>query len=240
MGETANLGLALLEPSQAQKHVTVNEALVRLDALAKGVLVSRQVGGPPADAAEGAVWAVPEGASGAWAGQAGRLAIATGGGWSFVTPRAGWRAYVLDEGAALLHDGTRWTPEVTAASTSSPSGAETRIEVIEHDHRIRGEVMSDTEEVIPRNSLVLGVTARVIEEITGTVTSWKLGNIGESTRFGEGLGTEAGSYAEGLLASPMAYYANGRQLRLTATGGSFAGGRVRLAIHCIRLGVPGA
>ena len=132
MGETANLGLALLEPAQAQKHVTVNEALVRLDALAKGVLASRTVTEPPVARAEGAVWAVPEGAGGDWAGEAGRLAIATGGGWSFVTPREGWRAYVLDEGAALLHDGTRWTPEVTAPVASAPSGAETRIEVIEH------------------------------------------------------------------------------------------------------------
>ena len=32
MTDTSQLGLPLLEPAQAQKHVTVNEALVRLDA----------------------------------------------------------------------------------------------------------------------------------------------------------------------------------------------------------------
>ena len=34
MAETAKLTLPLLEAAQAQKHVTVNEALVRLDAAA--------------------------------------------------------------------------------------------------------------------------------------------------------------------------------------------------------------
>ena len=239
MGETANLGLALLEPAQAQKHVTVNEALVRLDALAKGVLASRTVTEPPVARAEGAVWAVPEGAGGDWAGEAGRLAIATGGGWSFVTPREGWRAYVLDEGAALLHDGTRWTPEVTAPVASASSGAATVIEVIEIDHRVGAGAISETVTVIPRGAIVLGVTARVIEEIAGTATTWRLGSPGFSDRFGSGLGTQAGSYAEGVLGAPTTYYTP-EKLKMTAMDGSFAGGLVRFAVHCIRLSVPGA
>ena len=35
MSETAKLGLALVQPAQAQKHVTVNDAFQRLDALAQ-------------------------------------------------------------------------------------------------------------------------------------------------------------------------------------------------------------
>ncbi len=239
MGETANLGLALLQPAQAQKHVTVNEALVRLDALAKGVLVSRQMATPPTEAADGAVWAVPEGPTGDWAGREGQLAIATGGGWSFVTPREGWRAYVLDEGAALLHDGTRWTPEAAAPTASSPSGARTRIEVVDLDHRVGSGPVSETEAVIPRGAIVLGVTARVVEEITGTATTWRLGSPGFSDRFGSGLGTQAGSYAEGVLGTPTTYY-TAERLKMTAMDGSFAGGRVRFAVHCLRLSVPDA
>mgnify|MGYP001796473623 CR=1 FL=1 len=46
MSETLNMGLPLVQPSQAQKHVTVNEALVRLDALGQMVLASRALPSP--------------------------------------------------------------------------------------------------------------------------------------------------------------------------------------------------
>ena len=241
MADTANLGLPLLAPSQAQKHVTVNEALARLDALAKGVLVSRTVATPPEAAADGAVWAVPSGAQDDWAGQEGRLAIASGGGWSFVAPREGWRAYALDEGAALRHDGSRWAPDAPSGPVAAgASGAATAIEVIEVDHAVGSGPISETGEVIPRASIVLGVTARVVEEITGTLATWRLGSPMASDRFGTGLGTEAGSYAEGVLSTPTAYWTR-RSLKMSAEGGGeFAGGRVRFAIHCIRLTVPDA
>lgn len=235
MAETANLGLPLLAPSQAQKHVTVNEALGRLDALAKGVLVSRAVASPPPPAPEGAVWAVPVGATGEWAGREGLLAIALGGGWSFAAPRAGWRAFALDEGAALRHDGAGW--RVEGAAATAPSGAATRLEVVEVHHRVAAGATSDTALVIPARAVVLGVTARVTEAITGTLATWRLGNVEADDRFGKGLGTGAGSYAEGLLGSPMTFWQD-TPLRLTAESGAFTGGRVRLAVHCLRLTIP--
>ena len=56
-------------PAQAQKHVTVNEALARLDAAAQLRVVSFAETTPPPSAVDGAGYAVPAGASGAWAGQ---------------------------------------------------------------------------------------------------------------------------------------------------------------------------
>ena len=50
MSETTQLGLPLLQPAQAQKHVTVNEALVRLDGLTQLVLASATVTAPPVSA----------------------------------------------------------------------------------------------------------------------------------------------------------------------------------------------
>lgn len=254
MAETANLGLPLLAPSQAQKHVTVNEALARLDALAKGVVVSRTASTPPEGAAEGAVWIVPAGAQDEWAGRDGMLAIALGGGWDYARPREGWRAYLLDEGAALRHDGAGWVGEATfgeamaagpgapsdgPVAVSSPGGASTIIEVIEFDQAIGAGVNFDTEPVIPRRSIVLGVTGRVIEEITGTLTQWTLGNPGASDRFGKRLGTEVGSHVEGVLSRPTTFYPP-EPLRFTAMDGSFAGGKVRIAIHLLRLTPPSA
>lgn len=239
MGETANLGLPLLAPSQAQKHVTVNEALTRLDALAKGVLASRTVPTPPVQARHGEVWAVPADATDEWAGREGDLAIATSGGWDFVAPREGWRAYALDEGAALRHDGAGWSPE--GPSALGASGARTTLDIVEFEHDVAAGLVgsgafSDTAAVIPRSAVVLGVTGEVVTEITGTAASWKLGNpdVGRRNWFGEGLGTAQGSYAEGLTNHPQAYYTP-TALRMTAEGGTFVGGRVRFAIHLMQV-----
>ncbi|MGC4023892.1 MAG: DUF2793 domain-containing protein [Mesorhizobium sp.] len=53
MEETSNLALPYILPSQAQKHVTHNEALRRLDALVQLAVVSRATGTPPASPTEG-------------------------------------------------------------------------------------------------------------------------------------------------------------------------------------------
>lgn len=115
---TPRLGLPLLEAAQAQKHVTHNEALLLIDAAMHLAVVSRAVASAPA-ASDGLRYLVPEAATGAWAGQAGKLALAQGGGWLFLIPRAGWRLWVEDERKFLLFDGAAWidplpAPEVTA------------------------------------------------------------------------------------------------------------------------------
>jgi hypothetical protein len=89
---TPRLGLPLLMASQAQKHVTHNEALLRIDQIAQLALVALEASDPPADPAEGQVWALGPAPTGAWAGQGGRLAVRFDGGWRFVVPVAGWQA----------------------------------------------------------------------------------------------------------------------------------------------------
>lgn len=231
MSETTQLGLPLLLPAQAQKHVTVNEALNRLDGLVQLVLGSVTLGTPPLAVSDGQAWGVPSGAVNEWAGQAGRIAIATNGGWDFVQPRAGWRAYVADRGGMALHDGSAWR---VGHLSLSPFGAGVRVGVIEADHLIQPGAVSVTENLIPSHSLVLGVTARVIEAVSGTLTDWALGNPGAAGRYGSTLGLAVGSYARGLLSAPMAFYAP-TPLELVANGGAFTSGTVRLAVHYLDL-----
>jgi len=65
---SARLGLPYLAAGQLQKHVTLNEALTRLDALIQTAAVSRTTTVQPADPAEGALYILPEAATGAdWA-----------------------------------------------------------------------------------------------------------------------------------------------------------------------------
>lgn len=235
MSETARLGLPLVQPSQAQKHVTVNEALTRIDAVAQMRLVSRSITVPPAPVVEGAAYAVPVGASGDWAGQEGQVAVGVSGGWMYLTPAAGWRAWIADEGAMALFDGADWA---AGAVSVTANGAGLRHRSVEIDHAVAAGASSTTGPVIPSHALVYGVTGRVVSEITGTATGWQIGIAGVSPdRYGTGYGTGAGSWARGLTSSPLAYFED-TVLTLTAEGGSFAGGRVRLAVHLAELALP--
>ena len=75
MDTTPNLSLPYIMPSQAQKHVTHNEALAILDALVQLTALDRDLTTPPANAIDGSCYIVPSGAIGVWAGQAGTVAI---------------------------------------------------------------------------------------------------------------------------------------------------------------------
>lgn len=235
MAETSQLNLPLLSPSQAQKHVTVNEALARLDGLTQMVLASRSAATPPASAADGTAYAVPGGAVNAWAGQDGKLAVFANGGWVFATPKRGWRGFVADESVPVVHDGTDWQAGLVALS---PSGAASLFRIDEFDHAIAAGAASTTAQQIGSGAMVFAVTARVLSDITGTLGSWELGTVGAEDRFGSGLGLSAGSYARGMLSQPLTYY-GAAPLVLTAQGGSFAGGAVRIAVHYLDLALPG-
>ena len=105
---TANLDLPYILPAQAQKHVTHNEAIARLDALTQLAVADRDRAAPPADATEGARHIVAPGATAEWAGQDDKVALLLNGGWVFLAPRAGWVAYVTAEAAMRVFDGAQW------------------------------------------------------------------------------------------------------------------------------------
>lgn len=113
MPDTPLLGLPLLAAAQAQKHVTHNEALLELDALIQLSVASRTLASPPPQAADGDRYLVAGPASGVWAGQQGRLALAQAGGWVFFTPRRGWRMWVEAEARLFVFDGTDWRDPVS-------------------------------------------------------------------------------------------------------------------------------
>ncbi len=79
---------------------------------------------------------------------------------------------------------------------------------------------------IPANCIVLAVGARVVTAITGAA-SYEVGVSGNLSQFGSGLSIAAGSTNYGLI-GPTAFY-SATTLTITATGGSFSGGQVRLS-----------
>ncbi|WP_148291248.1 DUF2793 domain-containing protein, partial [Methylobacterium sp. B1] len=107
---TPHLGLPLIAASQAQKHVTHNEALGLLDALVQLACLDKDLTAPPPSPAEGdrylVVAAEP---GGAWSGLAGQLVRYGDGVWAGAVPRAGWLAWLIDEADLYVFDGAAWT-----------------------------------------------------------------------------------------------------------------------------------
>ncbi|WP_298358459.1 DUF2793 domain-containing protein [uncultured Litoreibacter sp.] len=235
MSETAKLKLPLVAAAQAQKHVTVNEALVAIDAAVQLNVESRTLGSPPLVVVDGESYLVPVGAVNAWDQQDGKIASFVNGGWRFLTPDTGWQMWVEDEVVRLTFDGADWVENVLATSANK---AAIRAEVIELDFDVgAGGGSVDTATIIPPNSSVFAVTGRVLTTITGDLSDWSLGIDGAETRYGSGLGLGSGSWLRGVTGHPVTYYTPAA-LRLTANGGSFTGGVVRLAVHMMHFDLP--
>jgi len=79
---------------------------------------------------------------------------------------------------------------------------------------------------IPAGAIIEAVSARVTTAITGP-TSWTLGYSGNASIWGSSLGPSAGTTNVGV-ASPTPLY-GATSIVLTATGGSFTAGAVRLS-----------
>ncbi|HAH10098.1 MAG TPA: hypothetical protein DCL54_18280 [Alphaproteobacteria bacterium] len=131
MSNSTNLQMPLLAAAQAQKHVTVNSALQKLDLLVQLGVQSRTLAAPPVNPTDGSRYIVAAAPTGAWAGQAGKVAAWQDGVWTFLTPRAGWTAWVEGENRLVFHDGANWIESagnltlatLTAAKVTAGSGA---------------------------------------------------------------------------------------------------------------------
>lgn len=108
MESTPNLLLPYIMPSQAQKHVTHNEALRVLDALVHLAVLDRDLTAPPSAPDEGDRYIVAAPATDMWAAQDGKIAAWQDGGWTFLDPKPGWLCFVVDEGALLCWTGSAW------------------------------------------------------------------------------------------------------------------------------------
>lgn len=105
---SAILALPYIQPSQAQKHVTHNEAIKQLD-----IIVQMRVAGfgattPPALPQDGEMHALGATPTGAWAGHGDELAAWLDGTWLFLAPLAGWRAWGQAETELRIWDGAAW------------------------------------------------------------------------------------------------------------------------------------
>lgn len=100
-------------PSQAQKHVTHNEAIQTLDIVTQLAVLAIYKSAPDALPERGACYILSSDPSGDWAGYPNQIATYENPGWIFITPQAGWTAYDLQTQRHYIFDGTNWAAQTT-------------------------------------------------------------------------------------------------------------------------------
>ncbi len=234
MSETYQFKLPLLQAAQAQKHVTVNEALARLDALAQMRVQSRSAG-IPTGPLDGHTYIVPLGVTGAWAGQDHKIAMFLNGGWEFATALEGWKAWVIDEMAEVRFASGAW--DYTAVTGDLVFGSSV-MDTIQFDHTITAGATNYTSVVIPADTVVFGVSGRIIQAISGAAET-KIGVDGSTGRYGGNYNSALNTPILGLSSKPQAYFSD-TPLRLESEGGDYIDGIIRLCIHTLALTPPAA
>lgn len=102
MDSTLNFGVTLLDPNQAQKDVTVNEAFTVFDNFIQPSVISAAITTPPSSPSDQDKYVVPAGATGAWFGHVNAIAVyqTNGSTWTFYTPKNGW--FVFNQATGVL------------------------------------------------------------------------------------------------------------------------------------------
>lgn len=67
---------------------------------------------PPASPVDGDRYLIPAGATGAWSGPPGQIAVRIAGAWEFYVPRVGWLCFIEDEAVLSVYKVAGWSAGV--------------------------------------------------------------------------------------------------------------------------------
>lgn len=234
MTDTPRLSLPVIEAAQAQKHVTHNDALVLLDCLTQLTVESRTLAAPPGSPTDGACYIPATGASGAWSGWDNALALYSGGGWLRLAPVSGLKAWVRAERLTLTYEDGVWRDGVALTA----NGGRVTLRAKEEELTLAGAYVETADAAfIPDRAIVLGVAARTTLAIAGA-SSYGVGTASNATQFGDLIGIAPGSTNVGVI-GPAGFYAD-TKVRVTANGGAFTAGKVRLVVYFLEMSAPSA
>lgn len=105
---STRLKLPFIQPAQAQKHVTHNEAIELLDVIVNLRLEVIGETVPPNSPDEGACWFIGDNPTGDWDNHQGEIAAFLNGGWLYVTPKEGWSAWDVENEKLRVFKSTDW------------------------------------------------------------------------------------------------------------------------------------
>lgn len=106
MDQSQRLALPFIMPGQSQKELFHNEALQMLDTIVAAAVEEAPSDGPPPAPLPGQCFIVGTAPTGAWSGNASRLAAFSLAGWRFIDPVDGLQAWVKSTSTwAAYHTG---------------------------------------------------------------------------------------------------------------------------------------
>jgi hypothetical protein len=106
---------------QAQKEITHNEALARIDALLHPV-VEAELALPPAGLpsnSDGLCWLIGSAPTGQWDGRTGQIARWSGGSWRYLSPVEGMTVWLVSGAKRLFYIAGTW---ISPSAISGPVG----------------------------------------------------------------------------------------------------------------------
>lgn len=118
MTTTTNLSITLLEQAQAQKEVTVNEALTRIDSVLNNGVIDKDLTTPPGSPSTGDLYIVATTGTGDWSGHDEEIAFFDQI-WRFITPNEGLTLWVNDEDALYTYNGSSWNQTTSSSGESN-------------------------------------------------------------------------------------------------------------------------
>jgi len=230
MSNSPLLSLPFMTQAQAQKHVTHNDALYKLDALVHLSVLSSGDTTPPGSPTAGDRYILGASPTGDWSTASQHdVAAYLNGAWEFFTPVTGWRVWVQDTKDWKYHDGSTWS---VLDVVSGEFGSSTKIRITEEELTGLSGATATSTISITAGLIILGVSVRVTTSITGATTF----DVGDGTtvdRFAAAVAISSGTTDRGAV-SP-ALQASSVNVVLTANGSNFTAGAVRIAIHYIQL-----
>lgn len=227
MSATGRLGLPYIVTSQAQKEVTHNQGLDRLDAFVTPV-VADIADSPPGSPAVGDLYIVGSSASDDFTGHENELAQYQSGGWAFYSPFKWMDAVVESLDSRMTYDGSGWVP---FGLIMKDTGEYLRVGHNQEDVTVDSGSSKDTTIEIPSRSILLTVNVRVLTAVTGA-SSFDVGISGETSKFGGSIGIGQDSTNIGVI-GPTAFYSD-TPVRLSANGSDFTGGVIRTTMQYLQ------
>jgi hypothetical protein len=107
MATTNHLQITLVEQAQAQKEVTVNAAISRIDALLNAGALTSNNNTPPASPNAGDIHIIGTTPTGVWAGKARQIAYFDQV-WQFINPNIGTILWADDVRRLMVYRGGSW------------------------------------------------------------------------------------------------------------------------------------
>lgn len=164
-----------LAAAQSQPEVIVNAALRALEAAMQISALGYQ-NAPPGSPAEGDRYLVGSTPTGAWSGHAQEVAYYSGG-WQFLEPMNGWRAYVAGQGD-LRFDSATWVT-ATLLTARTAAGTTDTLVLADANNVVETTNGSAIAVTVPTNASVpIPVGATVIYRQIGTAQASFTGDTG--------------------------------------------------------------